>query len=672
MKISKVGVSLCKCMCVLLIIVSSCNFSKDTKLELAFKQAGANKSELEKVIEHYSKNPGDSLKYKAAIFLIENMINSPQKITENNPSIDSLCKKIGNNPHFKINDIDECISDQITNKGNPQLSTSFEPRLKVVKADELIENIDLAFHSWHEFPWNKDLNFEYFCKHVLSCDFGSTSLYGTRKHFINRFRRIKDTLPKAKPWEVSRIIQKEIKKSFRHTLSLSKKHQFLNHLTPQQLIDAQIGGCFEEAILTCMALRSLGLPAAVDFIPQWSDRTAVEHYWCKSLPLKHKRIIKNEHLNPTAHTNPIIPASTLVPGKPKFFNIPKNQSVQYNRRVAKVYRLTEFNTSVQNINKNLFAKNQYKYQLYQDITNKYIICSDIELDIKRRNKDYYLFSFSIDGWNPIAVADYNTEKITFRDVGVNNMFLAAYYKNDELVPIEAPFSVSDSGSLYFYKASKDKIENIILYRKYPLASNIAGYAKNLIGSELEVLRDNTNAVIDSYRIDSMPLHIQEIPLKKPIIAEKIRLNLEETKWIAEIVFYTERDGKLEKINGKPFGNEGIFGHELSMAFDNNWDSYFNKSKNPPNWIAYNFSTPTKIAKIQFAPRSDTNYLIPGNTYRLMAWVKGKWVVVGEKKAISHTINFNNVPTNCVLWLRCLDGGKEERVFSYENGEQVWW
>jgi hypothetical protein len=29
--------------------------------------------ELEKVLEHYRKNPGDSLKYKTAVFLIENM-----------------------------------------------------------------------------------------------------------------------------------------------------------------------------------------------------------------------------------------------------------------------------------------------------------------------------------------------------------------------------------------------------------------------------------------------------------------------------------------------------------------------------------------------------------------------------------------------------------------------
>lgn len=220
---SSAGGALRWCIIVFLFLVSSCSISRNTRLELALKQAGNNKFELEKVIGHYAKKPRDSLKYRAALFLIENMLDSHQKIADKNPGIGSLCKKI--------------------------------------------DNIDYAFYSWYEFPWNKELDFGDLCKHVLSCNFGSTSLYGTRKFFINKFKGIEDTLPNAQPWEVSRIILKEIKKSFRHTLPLSRKYRFLKHLSPQQLINAQIGGCYEEAILSWMALRSLGLPAAVYYIP---------------------------------------------------------------------------------------------------------------------------------------------------------------------------------------------------------------------------------------------------------------------------------------------------------------------------------------------------------------------------------------------------------------------
>jgi hypothetical protein len=42
-------------------------------LEQALELAGENRPELEKVLSHYSQSQADSLKYKAACFLIENM-----------------------------------------------------------------------------------------------------------------------------------------------------------------------------------------------------------------------------------------------------------------------------------------------------------------------------------------------------------------------------------------------------------------------------------------------------------------------------------------------------------------------------------------------------------------------------------------------------------------------
>lgn len=42
-------------------------------LEISLQLAGDNRYELEKVLRYYQKNPSDSLKYKAACFLIENL-----------------------------------------------------------------------------------------------------------------------------------------------------------------------------------------------------------------------------------------------------------------------------------------------------------------------------------------------------------------------------------------------------------------------------------------------------------------------------------------------------------------------------------------------------------------------------------------------------------------------
>jgi len=55
-----------------LLVFISCG-ERQNYLERSLQLAGGNRVELEKVLAHYSQNPEDSLKLKAARFLIENM-----------------------------------------------------------------------------------------------------------------------------------------------------------------------------------------------------------------------------------------------------------------------------------------------------------------------------------------------------------------------------------------------------------------------------------------------------------------------------------------------------------------------------------------------------------------------------------------------------------------------
>src|SRR5699024_8356447 len=53
--------------------LSSCSKTVNSPLEEVYKLSGSNKKELKRVISHYSADPADSLKLKAAEFLILNM-----------------------------------------------------------------------------------------------------------------------------------------------------------------------------------------------------------------------------------------------------------------------------------------------------------------------------------------------------------------------------------------------------------------------------------------------------------------------------------------------------------------------------------------------------------------------------------------------------------------------
>jgi hypothetical protein len=58
-------------------------------------------------------------------------------------------------------------------------------------------------------------------------------------------------------------------------------------------------------------------------------------------------------------------------------------------------------------------------------------------------------------------------------------------------------------------------------------------------------------------------------------------------------------------------------------------------------------------------------------YELFYW-DYKWKSLGKKVADGDSIEFEGIPDNSVLWLRNLDEGKEERIFTLEEGQQKWW
>ena len=74
-----------------LVTAYSCsNYS--SRLKAVLDYSGTNRAELEKVLDHYSQDPADSLKLKASIFLIENM---PGHYTFGGPYMKSYNEQLG-------------------------------------------------------------------------------------------------------------------------------------------------------------------------------------------------------------------------------------------------------------------------------------------------------------------------------------------------------------------------------------------------------------------------------------------------------------------------------------------------------------------------------------------------------------------------------------------------
>jgi hypothetical protein len=62
---------------------------------------------------------------------------------------------------------------------------------------------------------------------------------------------------------------------------------------------------------------------------------------------------------------------------------------------------------------------------------------------------------------------------------------------------------------------------------------------------------------------------------------------------------------------------------------------------------------------------------PGTEYELFYWQDG-WKSLGKTTAGSDPLLFDKIPTGCLYWLVATGSDKDERIFTIEDGKQVWW
>ena len=139
----------------LVLLLSSCHNQLDNALE----QAGDNRRELEKVLNHYKDDP-DTLKYGAAKFLIENMSYHYTYQDAGMLHYDSAYVAMAQEP--------EQFRDSVfMNRLGSSISLKPVFDIQHVKADFLIRMIDDACEAWHAASWSKDYHTSYFYEYVL-------------------------------------------------------------------------------------------------------------------------------------------------------------------------------------------------------------------------------------------------------------------------------------------------------------------------------------------------------------------------------------------------------------------------------------------------------------------------------------------------------------------------
>ena len=58
-------------------------------------------------------------------------------------------------------------------------------------------------------------------------------------------------------------------------------------------------------------------------------------------------------------------------------------------------------------------------------------------------------------------------------------------------------------------------------------------------------------------------------------------------------------------------------------------------------------------------------------YELSYWDDG-WQSLGKSSSAKNGLTFDNVPAGCLYWMVADNSDEEERIFTIENGKQIWW
>lgn len=157
-------------------------------VEETLSQAGRNRGELKKVLNHYLEHPEDSLKYQAACFLIDNMkwhlsteqaVFPDSSLFEWHTRFDSLYTNMmlgipDSSLHTDRNRErywqHSYVARQVASVFPPDTPTIVKgtfPDPRCISSAFLISHIENAFRAWHTSPYASYLTFEQFKEMIL-------------------------------------------------------------------------------------------------------------------------------------------------------------------------------------------------------------------------------------------------------------------------------------------------------------------------------------------------------------------------------------------------------------------------------------------------------------------------------------------------------------------------
>ena len=641
----------------LLFFISSC-VRKDHDLEIALTYANENRLELERVLKHYKDSVCDSLKYKSAVFLIKNM---PYHYYMNGDSLTSYFNKLAY-VNDSISDFGSCRAkyDSINIRcKNIFYNSKWVSDITTLDSDFLISHIDHAYDKWQNGNWAKHLSFDDFCEYLLP--------YRVKREQPELWREELDSVFSSKISWVTGPDKWKNSTFFGATYlndQLRWEGYRLSDIREEQidypycvLKNLRMGTCREYSLRAVYVMRAVGIPVGIDYATLWPNG-GHGHAW-------------NTLLTQRGNFVPFMGGETNpdLPHCPHF-------------KFSKMFRHTYGYQKQSLFHKNIKLKESlpsiFSTPHIMDVSELYFKGVDIKTKLKIKPKEKtkiaYLCAFDNKSWQPQQWGEISwNDEVIFESMGRDVVYLPVYNFKDGLQSAGYPIMVNPDGTLKELIPDTLNIDTITINRKYP---HHIGLLVN--GAEMEKSRFEASDTKDFSKIE-YSVEIEKSPWvwfdSLDIVSDK-----EYQYWrynnpnnhcqVAEIEFIS-KGKKISEFNKVYSSSKEYDPKELLKTFDNDGLTYY-RSDNRNSWIAVDFGEKQRIDKIRYLPRNDDNNVWIGDEYELVYWNGDNWRSLGRQVANTYNLTYQNVPKNSLLLLHNLTKGVEERIFTMENGKQVWW
>ncbi|MBE6265466.1 MAG: hypothetical protein E7102_03190 [Prevotella ruminicola] len=431
---------------------------------------------------------------------------------------------------------------------------------------------------------------------------------------------------------------------------------FSGNIPPKatSLLHWRTGNCREESNFAVYFARYMGIPATTDYTPQWANRSQ-GHSWT---------MIINPSGKGTAFYMGAAPGDTT--------------STLHKFRKSKILRhkFSPNLTMVKDFRNETERPPVFNTLNFIDVTEEYMETTDVIRDVPHEYADChlaYICTFDNKDWVPIYYGTISGGKVKFSKMGRKIAYIMAFYKNQKIIPVGNPFIITEDGNIEDIEINSSKQTTLELTRKYPFMGKEDFFNFRMSGGRFQGSnRADFKDATDIYIFEGMTEgNWYELFINESHTFRYLRYAGPNGSFcnINELEFY---DIEGREIKGEIIGSKAQLNGSIENVFDKNILTGFNAVSPDGSWVGLKLSAPTRVSKIRFIGRNDGNCIEVGDEYELVYWNGSKWKELGRKKAKSNRLVYKNVPANALYILHNLTKGKEERIFTYKKGGQIWW